>query len=222
MAKAKEPEFEKALERLETIVAEMEGGELSLETMIKRFEEGRKLVGLCSRKLNEVERRIEILVKKGDDVEVMILNIDKENRRISLGLKQVQEDPWEHMGMRLPEGSAVDATVVKVLDKGVVVDVGDDVEGFVPLSQIPDEILRDSKESLATGAPLALRVVRLDPQNRRIVLSVKAFQQQEERDEVEGYTRRHMGSAKTTIADVIDLSGAAGTSEEDEDEGESS
>ena len=67
--KSKGPEFEKALERLETIVTEMEGGALSLETMIKRFEEGRKLVALCSRKLNEVERRIEILVKKGDDVE---------------------------------------------------------------------------------------------------------------------------------------------------------
>lgn len=56
--------FEKSLERLETVVAEMEGGNLSLEDMIKRFEEGQKLIGFCSKKLDEVERKIEVLVKK--------------------------------------------------------------------------------------------------------------------------------------------------------------
>lgn len=69
MAKQSEqPGFEKSLERLEKIVAEMEAGELSLEDMIKRFEEGQKLVALCSKKLNEVERKIEVLIKKGDKV----------------------------------------------------------------------------------------------------------------------------------------------------------
>ncbi len=58
--------FEKALARLETIVEEMEGGTLSLEDMMKRFEEGQALVKLCSGKLNQVERRIEILVKEGE------------------------------------------------------------------------------------------------------------------------------------------------------------
>lgn len=58
--------FEKALERLEAIVAEMEAGKTGLETMIERFEEGQKLIALCTRRLNEVERRIEILTRKGD------------------------------------------------------------------------------------------------------------------------------------------------------------
>lgn len=57
--------FEKSLERLETVVEEMEGGDLSLEDMIKRFEEGQKLIGFCAKKLDEVERKIEILVRKG-------------------------------------------------------------------------------------------------------------------------------------------------------------
>ena len=61
----KQPGFEKSLERLETIVREMESGELSLEKMMKHFEEGMRLVGTCSSKLNEVERKIELLVKKG-------------------------------------------------------------------------------------------------------------------------------------------------------------
>ena len=64
----KPPSFEKALERLETLVAEMEDGSLSLDKMMAHFEEGMSLVKLCSARLDEVERRIEILVKKGDTV----------------------------------------------------------------------------------------------------------------------------------------------------------
>ncbi|MFH1968832.1 MAG: exodeoxyribonuclease VII small subunit [Verrucomicrobiota bacterium] len=64
----KQPGFEKSLERLETIVREMESGELSLEKMMKHFEEGMSLVGICSTKLNEVERKIELLVKQGDQM----------------------------------------------------------------------------------------------------------------------------------------------------------
>ena len=64
----KQPGFEESMSRLETIVAEMEGGELSLEKMITRFEEGQNLIKSCSKTLNEVERKIEILVKKGDAV----------------------------------------------------------------------------------------------------------------------------------------------------------
>ncbi len=60
--------FEKSLQRLETIVNEMEAGSLSLEEMIERFEEGQALVKFCSKKLNEVERKIEVLVRKGDDI----------------------------------------------------------------------------------------------------------------------------------------------------------
>lgn len=68
VAPANEVSFEKALGRLETIVSEMESGKLSLEDMMKRFEEGQSLVKLCSSKLNQVERRIEILVKEGDAI----------------------------------------------------------------------------------------------------------------------------------------------------------
>lgn len=64
----KEPSFEKAMARLEAIVEDMESGKMSLESMMERFEEGQELVKFCSLKLNEVERRIEILVKKGDGV----------------------------------------------------------------------------------------------------------------------------------------------------------
>ncbi len=64
----KQPGFEEAMSRLETIVSDMESGQLSLEKMITRFEEGQNLIKSCSKTLNEVERKIEILVKKGDTV----------------------------------------------------------------------------------------------------------------------------------------------------------
>ena len=68
MAEKKGADFEKSLGRLEELVGEMEGGELSLEEMIKHFEEGSKLVGLCTKKLNEVEQKIEKLVKKDGEL----------------------------------------------------------------------------------------------------------------------------------------------------------
>lgn len=68
MAEKKSADFEKSLGRLEELVDEMEGGELSLEAMIKHFEEGSKLVGICSKKLNEVEQKIEKLVKKDGEL----------------------------------------------------------------------------------------------------------------------------------------------------------
>ena len=68
MAEKKSVDFEKSLGRLEELVGEMEGGELSLEEMIKHFEEGSKLVGLCTKKLNEVEQKIEKLVKKDGEL----------------------------------------------------------------------------------------------------------------------------------------------------------
>ncbi|MDP6490987.1 MAG: exodeoxyribonuclease VII small subunit [Kiritimatiellia bacterium] len=76
--KTKQPQgFEKSMERLEAVVSEMEGGDLSLEDMIKRFEEGQKLIGFCSKKLDEVERKIEILVKK-DSGEVEAVPFEEE------------------------------------------------------------------------------------------------------------------------------------------------
>lgn len=71
MAEKKSENFEKSLGRLEELVDEMEGGELSLEVMIKHFEEGTKLVGLCTKKLNEVEQKIEKLVKKDGELKAV-------------------------------------------------------------------------------------------------------------------------------------------------------
>jgi len=77
MADKKSPDFEKSLERLEELVEEMEGGELSLEDMIKHFEEGTRLVGLCTKKLNEVEQKIEKLVKKDGELKEVPFEVEE-------------------------------------------------------------------------------------------------------------------------------------------------
>src|SRR5215212_2386117 len=113
------------------------------------------------------------VVKKGDTVEVVILNIDQENKRISLGLKQAEEDPWLRIGETYPVGTELRGRVVRLMDKGVVVDVGNDIEGFVPMSQLANGRPVNSPADLVyEGMILDMRVLEVDPIHRRIVLSV--------------------------------------------------
>jgi len=114
------------------------------------------------------------VVKKGDAVDVVILNIDSDNKRISLGLKQAEEDPWLRIGETYPVGSEQRATVTRLMDKGVVAEIGDAIEGFVPLSQlnITGKIVQSPDEVAFEGMLLDTRVLEVDPIHRRIVLAV--------------------------------------------------
>jgi len=117
------------------------------------------------------------VVKKGDAVDVVILNIDAENKRISLGLKQAAEDPWLKIGENYPVGMELPGTVVRLMDKGVVVDIGNDIEGFVPLSQLSPtgENVNSPTDLVYETMKLELRVMEVDPIHRRIVLGVTAI-----------------------------------------------
>src|ERR671938_428233 len=113
------------------------------------------------------------VVKKGDTVDVVILNIDGENKRISLGLKQAQEDPWLHIGETYPIGMELRGRVLRMMDKGVVVDLGNDIEGFVPLSQLNvGRAVTNPADAVYEGMRLDMRVLEVDPIHRRIVLAV--------------------------------------------------
>jgi small subunit ribosomal protein S1 len=121
------------------------------------------------------------VVKKGDAVDVVILNIDGENKRISLGLKQAAEDPWLKIGETYPVGTELRGHVVRLMDKGVVVDIGNDIEGFVPISQLaPTEQQVESPADLVyEGMILDMRVLEVDPIHRRIVLGVTAVPEEQ-------------------------------------------
>jgi small subunit ribosomal protein S1 len=115
------------------------------------------------------------VVKKGDAVDVVILNIDAENKRISLGLKQAEEDPWLRIGETYPIGMEMRGRAVRLMDKGVVVDLGNDIEGFVPISQLGVADIENPGDAVKEGQALDLKVLEVDPIHHRIVLAVIGF-----------------------------------------------
>ncbi|MBN1885645.1 MAG: 30S ribosomal protein S1 [Candidatus Krumholzibacteriota bacterium] len=115
------------------------------------------------------------MVRKGDDIEVVVLDIDSDKRRISLGMKQTRENPWSALAKEYGIGTEVDGTISRILDRGCVVELRNDVEGFVPLSHLGIDNLKKPTEHFEPGAKLPLKVIKMDPQNKRIVLSVNAW-----------------------------------------------
>jgi len=111
------------------------------------------------------------VLRKGDDVQVLVLGVDPENKRISLGLKQTQEDPWDSLAGQYGAGVEKTGTVVRLLEDGVVVDLGDDVEGFIPRGQLEVPEGEQVENYIRDGISLALRVIEFDGANRRIVLT---------------------------------------------------
>ncbi len=120
-------------------------------------------------------RRIEHpseVVQKGEAMRVVVLDVDAEHKRISLGMKQLHEDPWPQISERFMPGVECEGNVVRVQDRGVVVDLGDDIEGFITASYSGVEDADRLEEYYHAGDPLDLRVVESDATNRRIVLEV--------------------------------------------------
>ena len=115
------------------------------------------------------------VVKKGDAVEVVVLNIDSENKRISLGLKQAEEDPWLKIGDAYPIGMELKGRAVRLQDKGVVIDLGNDIEGFAPAQQLGIENLEDPAEAVKEGQVVEVRVLEVDPIHHRIVVAVTGY-----------------------------------------------
>lgn len=113
-------------------------------------------------------------LKRGQELETVILGIDKENRRITLGLKQTQEDPFFSVTKEMKEGDVVKARIVDLPKPGVVVALPHDIEGFVPLSQLARGG-KKAKEKYQIGEEIELKVIRVDSEHRRIALSERAL-----------------------------------------------
>jgi small subunit ribosomal protein S1 len=119
-----------------------------------------------------VQHPAEVL-RKGEEVDVVVLSIDPEQKRISLGVKQLTEDPWYDLAQTYQVGYEVRGTIRRLLGKGVVVDLGEDLEGFVPTSQLGmKDGAQEPAEQFSEGEELELRVLETDPINRRIVLAL--------------------------------------------------
>ncbi len=113
------------------------------------------------------------LLKKGQPVETQILNVDRDNKRISLGLKQIQPDPWETVSQRFPMGSRVTGKVVRLTDFGAFVELEPGVDGLLHISQMSNRPIASPADLVNVGDELTLLVIRVDPNERRIGLSLK-------------------------------------------------
>jgi len=113
------------------------------------------------------------VVQKGDELDVMVLHVDSDSKRISLGLKQLYDDPWPELVIRFAKGHEQDGTIARLQDKGVVVDLGEGVEGFVPGSH--SGVAPESLDAhYRVGESVPLKVISSDAGDRRIVLEVLA------------------------------------------------
>ncbi len=119
------------------------------------------------------------VVKKGDTIDVKIIRIDNENRRISLGIKQLSDDPWGDLAKKYSVGSEVLGTVTKILDRGVVVELDGEIEGFVPQAQLGSR--EEPNPEYEVGQEIPLQVIEFDRSQHKIILSVTAYYKKRER-----------------------------------------
>jgi small subunit ribosomal protein S1 len=141
--------------------------------------------------------------KKGDDVEAVVLGIDVDNERISLGIKQLTEDPWSQVPKRYPAGARVRGKVSSVTDFGVFVEIEEGVEGLVHVSQLSTERVDRPSSLYKVGDEIEAEVTQVDAREKRIALSIKALRRSEERDEVDAYMQREREGAKFSFADIM-------------------
>ena len=133
-------------------------------------------------------------LQKVQEVEAVVLDVNPKEQRISLGLKQAQEDPWEEISKRFAVGSVVKGKVSKIASFGAFVELEDGVDGLVHISQISDQRVEKVKDALVVGQEVEARVVKVDRGERRIGLSIRAMSMTE--DEVKALAAEAAGEAQ--------------------------
>ena len=137
-------------------------------------------------------------LQKGQEVEAVVLDVNPKEQRISLGLKQAQQDPWDEIAQKFPVGSVVKGKVSKIASFGAFVELEDGVDGLVHISQIADQRVEKVKDALEVGQEVEARVVKVDRGERRIGLSIRAMSMTE--DEVKALTAEAAGEASEKTA----------------------
>ena len=184
------------------------------ETLDSKYPPGTKLEGTVRSLTNfgafvEIEDNIDGLVhisdmswtkrirqasemfKKGDEIPVTVTEIDIKRRRISLSHKMAFENPWPGFGEQYAVGTEVKGAISRILERGVVVSLIDEVDGFVPLSQLAIDGLKNPRQSFTDGQELPLKVIEFDQDQKKIVLSVREYFKNKDQPDYEGYLADH-------------------------------
>ena len=142
------------------------------------------------------------LYKKGQEVEAVVLNIDRKNERFSLGIKQLTPDPWKDVARRYRKGEVVAGKITNVTDFGAFVELEEGIEGLVHVSEISREKVEKPSDVLKVGETISAVVLHIDPHDRRIGLSIKGLKEKSEKAEIEKYISTQ-GSASHSLGELI-------------------
>ena len=145
------------------------------------------------------------MVKKGDEVDAIVVEVDVENQRISLGMKQLTQDPWEDIDRLYKLGDVIKGKVARVAGYGAFIELDQEIDGLVHISQISEERIEKVKDHLNEGEEVTARVIKIDKEERRIGLSIKAADYDEDALAKEVAAYDEVGEDLTTsLGDLLD------------------
>lgn len=142
------------------------------------------------------------LYKKADVVQAIVLDIDKENERFSLGIKQLQEDPWQTVAQRYEVGKEITGTITNLTDFGVFVELEEGIEGLIHVSEISKEKIKTPVGKFNAGDVITAKVMNINSEERRIGLSIKRLEIEDEQNLLNEYVNT-MKPATTTFGEIL-------------------
>ncbi|MFO7706504.1 MAG: 30S ribosomal protein S1 [Halopseudomonas sp.] len=162
------------------------------------------LVHLSDISWNEAGEEAVRRFKKGDEIETVILSVDPERERISLGVKQLEDDPFSNFASLNEKGTILNGTVKEVDAKGAVITLADEIEGTLKASEISRDRVEDARNVLNVGDVIEAKIISIDRKSRVISLSIKAKDVEDEKEAIQDLRKQEMLAAgPTTIGDLI-------------------
>ncbi len=142
------------------------------------------------------------LFKKGDMIQAIVLDIEKENERFSLGIKQLQEDPWKSIGERYEVGKEITGTVTNLTDFGVFIELEEGIEGLVHVSEVSKEKIKTPVGKFNVGDVITAKVMHINSEERRIGLSIKRLEMDNEQNLLSEYVN-NIGPTTSTFGEIL-------------------
>lgn len=143
------------------------------------------------------------ILKVGDEIDVLILGVDKENRKIALGYKQLQPDPWVTANQKYKAGQVIKVKVARFTKFGAFVEIDENLEGLIHISEISDKLVQKPSDALQIGDMVDVKILRIIPEEQKIGLSIKEVLLQKEREKNEEAKKQEAEKNKITIGDAV-------------------
>ncbi len=148
------------------------------------------------------------VIKKGEKIEVVVLAVDVEQRKISLGHKQIHDNPWDSFEHKYAVGQVTEGKVVRIIEKGLIAELPDEVDGFVPGALLAPIKLKNLANHFPIGDVLQLKVIEFDKENKKIVLSALAVLKEKSEEEIRAYLDKHKMD-RVSVAEIQSAEAAA-------------